>query len=118
MTTCLIEYLDSSLALHALLFDIGWYYLLQNSDVQLAVRVTHGPSKYLDIWDLPDEEEIELLLNSMHQPVDDGARTFIGFMGTIARKPHMCPIRFLNWKDMLEEFKEECWRVVEVLKKL
>ena len=118
MTTCLIEYLDSSLTLHTLLFDIGWYYLLQNSDVQLAVRVTHGPSKYLDIWDLPDEEEIELLLNSMHQPVDDGARTFIGFMGTIAQKPHMCPIRFLNWKDMPEEFKEECWRVVEVLKKL
>ena len=117
MTICLIEYLDSSLTLHAL-FDIGWYYFLQNLDVQLAVRVTHGPSKYLDIWDLPDEEEIELLLNSMHQPVDDGARTFIGFMGTIAQKPHMCPIRFLNWKDMPEEFKEECWRVVEVLKKL
>ena len=86
--------------------------------MQLVVRVTHGPNKYLDIWDLPDEEEIELLLNSMHQPVDDGARTFNGFMGTIARKPHMCPIRFLNWKDMPKEFKEECWRVVEVLKKL
>ena len=80
MTTCLIEYLDSSLALHALLFDIGWYYLLQNSDVQLAVRVTHGPSKYLDIWDLPDEEEIELLLNSMHQLVDNRVRTFTGFL--------------------------------------
>lgn len=49
----------------------------------------------------------------MHQPVDDGARTFTGFLGTIARKPHMCPIRYLNWKDMPEEFKEECWRLVE-----
>ncbi|XP_030970410.1 uncharacterized protein LOC115990756 [Quercus lobata] len=49
----------------------------------------------------------------MHQLVDDGARTFTGFLGTIARKPHMCPIRFLNWKDMPEEFKEECWRLVE-----
>ena len=66
MTTCLIENLDSSLALHALLFDIGWYYLLQNLDVQPSVRVTRGPSKYLDIWDLPDEEEIEFPLNSMH----------------------------------------------------
>ena len=86
--------------------------------MQPAIRVTRGPSKYLEIWDLPDEEEIELPLNSMHQPVDDGARTFTGFLGTIARKPHMCPIRFLNWKDMAEEFKEDCWHLVEVLNKL
>ncbi|XP_075650322.1 uncharacterized protein LOC142620904 [Castanea sativa] len=82
-------------------------------DVQPAVRVTRGASKYLDVWDLPDDEEIELSLNSLHQPVDDGARTFTGFLGTIAQKPHMCPIRYLNWKNMPEEFKEECWRVVE-----
>ncbi|XP_075651369.1 uncharacterized protein LOC142621882 [Castanea sativa] len=81
--------------------------------VQPAVRVTHGPSKCLDVWDLPDDEEIELPLNSLHQPVDDGARTFTRFLGTIARKPHTCPIRYLNWKDMPEELKEECWRVVE-----
>ena len=86
--------------------------------MQPAVRVTRRPSKYLDIWDLPDDQVIELPLNSMHQPVDEGAKTFTGLLGTIARKPHMCPIRFLNWKDLLEEFKEECWRVVEVLKKL
>ncbi|KAF3967546.1 hypothetical protein CMV_008466 [Castanea mollissima] len=83
-------------------------------DVQPAVRVTRGASKYLDVWDLPDDEEIELSLNSLHQPVDDGARTFTGFLGTIARKPHMCPIRYLNWKNMPEELKEECWRVVEI----
>ncbi|KAL0010794.1 hypothetical protein SO802_005902 [Lithocarpus litseifolius] len=82
-------------------------------DVQPAVRVTRGSSKYLEIWDLLDEEEIELPLNSMHQPVDDGARTFTSFLGTIAWKPHMCLIRYLNWKDMSEELKEECWRVVE-----
>ncbi|KAK9983749.1 hypothetical protein SO802_033274 [Lithocarpus litseifolius] len=87
-------------------------------DVQPTVRVTRGPSKYLDIWDLPNEKEIELELNSEHQPVDDGARTFTGFLGTIVWKPHMCPIRYLNWKDMPEENKEECWRLVEMLKKL
>ena len=74
--------------------------------MQPPVRVTRGPSKYLDIWDHPDEEEIELLLNSLHQLVDDGARTFTGFLGTIARKPHMCLIRFLNWKDVAEELKK------------
>ncbi|KAF3960286.1 hypothetical protein CMV_014990 [Castanea mollissima] len=49
-------------------------------DVQPAIHVTCGPSKYLDVWDLPDDEEIELSLNSLHQPVDDGARTFTGFL--------------------------------------
>ncbi|KAK9996700.1 hypothetical protein SO802_021386 [Lithocarpus litseifolius] len=35
-------------------------------DVQPVVRVTRWSSKYLDIWDLPDEEEIEVELNSDH----------------------------------------------------
>ena len=65
MTTCLIE-LDSSLALHALLFDIGWHCFLHNLDVPPVIRATRRPSKYLDIWDLPDDQEIELPLNSMH----------------------------------------------------
>ena len=65
MTTCLIE-LDSSLALYALLFDIGWYCFLHNLDVPPVIHATRRPSKYLDIWDLPDDQEIELPLNSMH----------------------------------------------------
>ena len=42
----------------------------------------------------------------------------LGLLGTIVWKPHMCLIRYLNWKDMPEELKEKRWRVVEVLKKL
>ena len=74
--------------------------------MQPAVRVTRRPSKYLDIWDLPNDQEIELPLNSMHLPVDNGVRTFTGFLGTIAWKPHMYPIRYLNWKDMPKELKK------------
>ena len=59
------------LALHVLLFDIG-YFLLLRSDVQPTKRVTRGPNKYLEIWDLPNDQEIELPLNSVHQPVDEG----------------------------------------------
>ena len=86
--------------------------------MQPSVHATRGPSKYLDVWDLFDDQVIELPLNSMHQPVDEGARAFIGFLGTIVRKPHICPIRYLNWKDMPEELKEECWRLVEVNQEL
>ena len=82
--------------------------------MQPPVRATHGPSKYLDVWDLPDDQEIELPLNNMHRPVDEAARAFTGLLRTIARESHMCPIIYLSWKDILEEFKEECWRLVEV----
>ena len=54
----------------------------------------------------------------MHQPVDEGARAFIGFLGTIVWKPHMCPIKYLDWRDVPAELKEECWRVVEVNQEL
>ena len=86
--------------------------------MQPPVRATRGPSKYLDVWGLPDDQVIELLQNSMHQLVNEGARTFTGFLGTIVRKPRMCLIRYLTWKDMPEELKEECWCLVEVLKNL
>nr|POE62187.1 hypothetical protein CFP56_39515 [Quercus suber] len=82
-------------------------------DVQPPIRATYGLSKYLDVWDLPNDQVIELPLNSIYQPVDEGARAFTGFLGAIAWKPHMCPIRYLTWKDMPEELKEECWHVVK-----
>nr|POE55074.1 hypothetical protein CFP56_26655 [Quercus suber] len=88
-------------------------YEASTQDVQPAIRVSRGPNKYLEIWNLPDDQEIELPLNSMHQPVDEGARTFIGFLGTIARKPHMCSIKYLDWKAMRKELKEECWHLVK-----
>ena len=50
----------------------------------------------------------------MHQPVDERVRTFTGFLGMIAQKPNMCPIKYLEWRDVLAKLKEECWRLVEV----
>ncbi|KAL0004220.1 hypothetical protein SO802_011781 [Lithocarpus litseifolius] len=53
-------------------------------DVQLPARATRGPSKYLDVWDLPNNQVIDLPLNSMHQPIDKGMRAFTGLLGMIA----------------------------------
>ena len=80
--------------------------------MQSPVCATRRPSKYLDFWDLPDDQVIELPLSSMHQPVDEGARALTGFLGTITRKPHMCPIKYMDWRDVPAELKEECWRLV------
>ena len=122
---CFLES-DSMFKLHTfsfiyviyLILTFGWYCLLWISNVPPIARASRGPSKYLDIWDLPNDQVIEFPLNSMHQPVDEGVRTFTGWLGTIAWKLHMCPIRYLSWKAMPEELKEECWRLVEELKKL
>ena len=86
--------------------------------MQPPVHRTRGQNKYLEVWDLPDNQVIELPLNSMHQPVDEGARTFTGFLGTIARKPNMCPIKYLDWKEVPAKLKEECWRLVEANQEL
>ncbi|KAK9983802.1 hypothetical protein SO802_033327 [Lithocarpus litseifolius] len=45
---------------------------VSTQDVQPPVCATRGPSKYLDVWDLPNDQVFELPLNSMHQPVDEG----------------------------------------------
>ena len=73
-----------------------------------VVRITRGPSKYLDIWDLSDDLEIVLPLNSMHQPIEKQGRTFTRWLGMIARKPHMFPIKNPSWKEMPNELKKDC----------
>ena len=89
-----------------------------NLDVQPPVRAICGPSKYLEVWDLPKDQVINLPLNSTHQSINEGARAFTSFWGMIVQKPHICLIRYLSWKDMPEELKEECWRLVEVNQEL
>ena len=54
----------------------------------------------------------------MHQLIDEGARAFTSFLGMIARKPHMCLIKYLDWRDVPAELKEECWRLVKVNQEL
>ncbi|KAF3974501.1 hypothetical protein CMV_002180 [Castanea mollissima] len=86
-----------------------------NAVVPLVVRATRGPSKYSDIWNLPENQKIELPLTSNNQPVMKVGRHFTGWLGTIARKPQMCPIKYENWTRMPKEFKEEIWNLVQDL---
>lgn len=84
-----------------------------NAVVPLVERVTRGPSKYAYIWNLPENQKIELPLTSNNQPVKKVGRHFTGWLGTIARKPQMCPIKYENWTRMPNEFKEEIWNLVQ-----
>ncbi|KAF3971406.1 hypothetical protein CMV_004992 [Castanea mollissima] len=81
--------------------------------VLLPVCATRGPSKYLFIWNLPENHKIELPLTSSNQPIQKAGRHFSGWLGTIARKPHLCPIKYKNWTEMPDELKEEIWDIVQ-----
>ncbi|KAF3965957.1 hypothetical protein CMV_009906 [Castanea mollissima] len=81
--------------------------------VLLPVRATRCPSKYSFIWNLPENHKIELPLTSSNQPIQKAGRHFSGWLGTIARKPHLCPIKYKNWTEMQDELKEEIWDIVQ-----
>ncbi|XP_065618833.1 uncharacterized protein LOC136062977 [Quercus suber] len=76
-------------------------------------RATRGPNKYSFIWNLPENHKIELPLTSLNQPIKTAGRNFTGWLGTIARKPHLCPIKYKNWTKIPDELKEEIWDLVQ-----
>ena len=98
--------------------DNGFYCFILIIVVPLPVRATRGASKYSIIWNLPENHKIELPLTSSNQPIKKAGRNFTGWLGTIARKPHLCPIKYKNWTRMPDEFKEQIWDIVQVFKKL
>ena len=67
-----------------------------------------------DVWNLPVGKKIVLTFNGVFQPVDEKAGIFSRFIGTIARKPHLCPIKYLTWRKLPMDYKEECWKIIEV----
>ncbi|XP_050258344.1 uncharacterized protein LOC126703426 [Quercus robur] len=84
-----------------------------NPVVPLPVRATRGANNYLFIWNLPENHKIELPLTSSNQPIKKAGRNFTSWLGTIARKPHLCPIKYKNWTRMPDEFKEQIWDIVQ-----
>ena len=103
---------------YPILHDNGFYCFILIIVVPLPVRATRGASKYSVIWNLPENHKIELPLTSSNQPIKKAGRNFTGWLGTIARKPHLCPIKYKNWTRMPDEFKEEIWDNVQVFRKL
>ena len=103
---------------YPILHDNGFYCFKAITVVPLPVHATRGPNKYSFIWNLPENHKIELPLTSSNQPINKAGRNFTGWLGTIARKSHLCPIKYKNWTGMPDEFKEQIWDLVQVFRKL
>ncbi|XP_028071336.1 uncharacterized protein LOC114273728 isoform X2 [Camellia sinensis] len=54
-----------------------------------------------------------LTFNKDLQVVSIEGGIFSHFIGTIARKPHLCPIKYKNWHQVPDPYKEDCWNIIE-----
>ena len=69
-----------------------------------------------EIWNLTDGKKVEFPFNGCFQLVEREGIIFNRFVGTVARKPNLCPINYLNWRKVPNDYKEKSWTIIEVLK--
>ena len=73
-----------------------------------------GPNRFDDIWNMPPGKKLSLKINKARQPVGKNAGSFSRWLGTVARKPDMCPINFRSWPKMPLQYKNRCWEAIQV----
>ncbi|XP_023914558.2 uncharacterized protein LOC112026107 [Quercus suber] len=88
-----------------------------NIEVQITdhagVRSTRGITRMSEIWNLTDGKKVQLSFNGCFQPVEREGIIFNRFVGTVARKPNLCPINYFNWRKVPNDYKEKCWTIIE-----
>ncbi|GMP36288.1 hypothetical protein CsSME_00008466 [Camellia sinensis var. sinensis] len=87
---------------------------MQRTD-ESTKRNTRGITRMVEVWNLTLEERIMLTFNKDLQAVSTEGGIFSRFIGTIARKPHLCPIKYKNWHEVPDQYKEDCWNIIEVI---
>ena len=69
-----------------------------------------------NIWNLPPKNNVKLSFNRYFQPIEHESRRFNQFIKIVARRHHLCPINVVSWCTMPNDYKENCWNIIEVLK--
>ncbi|KAK4608269.1 hypothetical protein RGQ29_001896 [Quercus rubra] len=72
-----------------------------------------GPNRFDDIWNMPPGKKLILEINGAGQPVGENAGPWAKWLGTVARKPDMCPINYLSWHSMPLQYKNRCWEAIQ-----
>ncbi|KAH7846799.1 hypothetical protein Vadar_018298 [Vaccinium darrowii] len=73
-----------------------------------------GISRLVDVWNLPPTKRIVVEFNQVFVPVGKEGGLFNQFLGTIARKPHLCPISYQSWHEVPWHYKEDCWNITQL----
>ena len=98
-----------SFVFHCNLMQLG--VLIDTEDVSIpaagAVVVPNrrGPNRFDDIWNMPPGKKLFLEINKAGQPVGENAGLWAKWLGTVARKPDMCPINYRSWHSMPRQYK-------------
>ncbi|KAG5531824.1 hypothetical protein RHGRI_026439 [Rhododendron griersonianum] len=79
------------------------------------IRTKRGITRLSDIWNLPPGKKVVVDFNATCLPVGEECGVFNRFIGTVARKPHLCPINCKSWHFVPNHYKEDCWSIIEVL---
>ncbi|XP_073109320.1 uncharacterized protein [Elaeis guineensis] len=79
------------------------------------VRSRRGPTVVRDVWQMREGERIVMECNQLGQPIKKAACLLTSFLGTVARRPQLCPLGYAKWNDMLPTYKVELLRVIEVM---
>ncbi|KAH7863814.1 hypothetical protein Vadar_022293 [Vaccinium darrowii] len=72
-----------------------------------------GITRLSDIWNLPPGSRIVVKFNAALLPVGQEGSVFNRFIGTVARKPHLCPIHYNDWRKVPYHYKLDCWNIIE-----
>ena len=76
-----------------------------------------GPNRFDDIWNMPPGKKLLLQLNKAGQPVGKNAGSWARWLGTVARRHDMCPINYVRWPLVPQQYKNRCWEAIQVLGK-
>ena len=64
-----------------------------------------------------NEERLILQLNKAGQPIGKLAGIWSRWLGSMARMPYMCPMDYVQWDLVPQQYKNQCWEATQVLDK-
>nr|POE59779.1 hypothetical protein CFP56_69605 [Quercus suber] len=79
----------------------------------VVVPNKRGPNRFDDIWNMPPGKKLFLDINKAGQPIGENAGPWAKWLGTVARKPDMCPINYRSWHRMPLQYKNRCWETIQ-----
>lgn len=93
--------------------------VLDTKDVPVAradnVRKRCKPNRFDNIWHLLLGKKLFLEVNKASQPIGINARSWARWLGTLSRMSTMCPINYVHWPLVPQQYKNLCWAAVQVL---
>nr|POF12455.1 hypothetical protein CFP56_59370 [Quercus suber] len=73
----------------------------------------HRQNRFDDIWNMPPRKKLFLQLNKAGQLVGKNVGTWARWMGTIARRHDMCPINYVSWHLVPQQYKNRYWEAIQ-----